>query len=173
MIIASGVFFVTIIKTPTSIVKQFDLEKFLPYCLKCSNCQICPVTDFSEDYTPTESFVYDIISSEDPLGNVNLWKCVSCHYCQDVCPFGLSPHNLFMEIKAASYSEGKSPSAVTSLIKSIVTTGRGFGVSTRTDKMREKLGLSPLTSNGAKDVLKLSEITGATKHIIIEKEEEQ
>jgi hypothetical protein len=78
-----------------------------------------------------------------------------------------------MEIKAAAYSEGKSPSAVNSLIKSIVTTGRGFGVSTRTDKMREKLGLPPLTSNGAKDVLKLAENTGATKHITIEKEKEE
>ncbi len=154
-----------LIHLPLSILKHFNLGDYLPFCLKCSNCQLCPITQFSHQYSSLNSFVYDIISSEDPLTNINLWKCVSCHSCENVCPYDISPNLLFLQLKETSFQAGKAPTQVVELVNQIIKTGRGFGVTPRTQRLRKNLSLSPLRSSHLMEIQLLIENTNVKKHL--------
>lgn len=148
------------IHVPIDILKQEKLEKYLPFCFKCSNCQFCPVTLFSEGYDPLESYVYDMISSLDPTTNPNLWKCAACHHCELVCPYGISPEKIILAFKEIAFAEGKAPKDVVDLVKQVSTTGRGFVVTQRTHRLRRDLGLLPLTDKQKFDVQQLAKRIG-------------
>lgn len=153
----------TLIHIPQLLWKEHGFTKLLPYCLECSNCQICPVTQFSSAYTVTSSYVYGMISSETPLDEIDVWKCVVCHSCENVCPFDISAGHLIEGFKIQAFKAGFAPTAVVELAKSIATTGRGFQVSARTNREREALGLPLLSVEDGDDYRQLSEITGLDK----------
>jgi heterodisulfide reductase subunit C len=144
------------IHVPIDILKQEKLEKYLPFCFKCSNCQLCPVTQFSEGYDPLNSYVYDMISSPDPSTNPNLWKCAACHYCEVVCPYGISPEKIIQAYKEKAYLEDKAPKDVSDLVNQVKTTGRGFVVTQRTHRLRKIYGLPPLTDTQKSEIHSLA-----------------
>jgi hypothetical protein len=58
----------------------------------------------------------------------------------------VNPAHVFLNLKELSFEQGLAPQGVTALIKTIITTGISFPVTSVTHRLREGLGLPPLTS---------------------------
>ena len=123
-------------------------------CFKCSVCAlVCPI-QYQEEYSPTQSYVYDLFTCDNVLANPNLWSCASCHKCTEICPQDVNPAHVFLNLKELSFEQGLAPQGVVALIKTIITTGLSFPVTSVTQRLREGLGLPPITST-AQEELKL------------------
>ncbi len=123
-------------------------------CFKCSVCAlVCPI-QYLEEYSPTQSYVYDLFTCDNVLANPNLWSCASCHKCTEICPQDVNPAHVFLNLKELSFEQGLAPQGVVALIKTIITTGLSFPVTSVTQRLREGLGLPPIAST-AQEELKL------------------
>jgi heterodisulfide reductase subunit C len=107
-------------------------------CFKCGVC--CVIRDHSchaqydAHFTSKYTFVYDCLGSRNPAGNPNIWLCVSCHKCEEICP----------------YEE----------IKQIVSTGYAFPLTRASSRQRDKLGLKSITPRSEEDLRRISVKTG-------------
>ncbi len=133
-------------------------------CFKCGVC--CVVRDHSchaqhdAHFNPKHTFVYDCLGSGDPAGNPNIWLCVSCHKCEELCPYEVSPVHIIESLKAQSFEEGRAHPMIVGEIKQIVSTGYAFPLTTASSRQREKLGLEALTQGSEEDLRRISEKTG-------------
>ena len=129
-------------------------------CFKCSVCAlVCPI-QYLEEYSPTQSYVYDLFTCDNVLANPNLWSCASCHKCAEICPQDVNPAHVFLNLKELSFEQGLAPQGVTALIKTIITTGISFPVTSVTQRLREGLGLPPLTSTAHEELKLIVKRTG-------------
>ena len=133
-------------------------------CFKCGVC--CVIRDHSchaqhdTQFDPRHTFVYDCLGSGDPAGNTNIWLCVSCHKCEELCPYEVSPVHIIESLKAQSFEEGRAHPMIVGEIKQIVSTGYAFPLTGSSSRQREKLGLEPLTQGSEDDLRRISEKTG-------------
>jgi heterodisulfide reductase subunit D len=62
-------------------------EKGISSCVGCGHCTyICPAAHYERNFTPrgtSESFLLH------GAGKIDLWSCLTCHACVDVCPEGV------------------------------------------------------------------------------------
>ena len=133
-------------------------------CFKCGVC--CVIRDHSchaqldAQFNPRQTYVYDCLGSGDPAGNQNIWLCVSCHKCEELCPYEVSPINVIESLKAQSFEEGQAHPMIVGEIKQIVSTGYAFPLTGASSRQREKLGLAALTQGSEEDLKRISEKTG-------------
>jgi len=116
------------------------------FCLKCGVCCIvethhCPI-QYDSKYNPTFTYVYDILSS--PVDNDALWQCVSCHKCEELCPYDVSPVHFIENIKSRAFKTGKAVEGIVNEIKSVIGSGYAFPVTDYSERQREELGLQPI-----------------------------
>ena len=129
-----------------SIIKAtFEDKKTSEICLKCGVCCIldthhCPVQHDSK-YHPKYTYVYDILGSNSPVDNENLWQCVSCHKCEELCPYEVSPVHFIEQVKAEAFKTGKAAEGIVSEIQSIIGSGYAFPVTDYSERQRKELGL--------------------------------
>jgi heterodisulfide reductase subunit C len=137
-----------------------ERQPLVERCFKCSVCAlVCPI-QYLEEYSPTQSYVYDLFTCDNALANPNLWSCASCHKCTEICPQDVNPARVFLNLKELSFEQGLAPQTVTSLIKTIVTTGSSFPVTSVTERLREQLGLEPFTVTAQEDLKLIVAKTG-------------
>jgi len=133
-------------------------------CFKCGVC--CVIKDHSchaqydAHFNPKYTFVYDCLGSEDPAGNPNIWLCVSCHICEEICPYEVSPVQIIESLKAQSFEEGRAHPMIVGEIKQIVSTGYAFPLTKASSRQREKLGLKAITQRSEEVLRKISVKTG-------------
>jgi heterodisulfide reductase subunit C len=133
-------------------------------CFKCAVC--CVIKDHSchaqygAHFNPKHTFVYDCFGSRDPAGNSNIWLCVSCHKCEEICPYEVSPAHIIESLKAQSFEEGRAHPMIVSEIKQIVSTGYAFPLTRASSRQREKLGLEAITPRSEEDLRRISVKTG-------------
>lgn len=137
------------------------LERSAEICFKCGVC--CTIPGYScpaqyNGYTPRETFVYDCLSHAEPTGNPALWVCVSCHKCEEMCPYDVSPVQFIEAMKESALEEGKAPEAITGEIRQVLETGFAFPITGRTTRDRAKHGLTPIEPVG--DLMHIAEKTG-------------
>ena len=114
--------------------------------MKCGVCCIiethhCPV-QYDSRYSPVFTYVYDVLSS--PMGNDALWQCVSCHKCEELCPYDVSPVHFIEYTKACEFKNGKAIEEIVNEIKSVIGTGYAFRVTDYSERQREELGLKQI-----------------------------
>lgn len=133
-------------------------------CFKCGVC--CVVRDHSchaqhdFNFNPRHTFVYDCLGSGDPTGNQNIWLCVSCHKCKELCPYEVSPVHVIESLKAQSFEEGRAHPMIVGEINQIISTGYAFPLTGASSRQREKLGLAALEKWSEQDLARISEKTG-------------
>ena len=133
-------------------------------CFKCGVC--CVIGDHSchaqhdTQFNPKNTFVYNCLGSTNPVSNPNLWLCVSCHKCEELCPYEVSPVHIIESLKAQAFDEGRAHPMIVGEIKQIITTGYAFPITGASSRQREKMGLDALTQTSLQDLNSISKKTG-------------
>lgn len=115
---------------------------------------------FDKQFTPTYTFVYDCLISEKPADNTNIWLCVSCHKCEETCPYEVAPISFIEVMKEEALRKGVVHPTVAAELQQIVTTGYAFPLTPTTDRLRQGLGLATLQPRGVEDLKIVAMETG-------------
>lgn len=130
----------------------FDLD-MLERCYRCAACvDDCPVVKINPDFEPNR-IIGDIIDGKmkEQLSGPDIWRCVSCYTCYELCPQKFGMNRVFETMKNLAYSNQITPEGMGGSIKMLLDTGR-LGEPTA---MRKKLRLPELPPSGSEDLKKL------------------
>ena len=132
-------------KTPHGIKETAEI------CLQCGVCCVvkgysCPV-QYDPQFTPTQTYIYDCLGHDKPSENKNIWQCVSCHKCEEMCPYEVSPLEFIESMKEQALQEGSAPKSILGELEQVISTGYAFPITTSTIRLRESLGLDPVKEN--------------------------
>jgi heterodisulfide reductase subunit C2 len=133
-------------------------------CLKCGVCynvaHSCHVMYDHTHFNPRYTFVYDCLASEKGASNPNIWMCVSCHKCEETCPYDVSPIHFIEALKGEALSVGFVHPTIRSEVTQVLATGFAFPLSGATERQRQALNLKPLPAKPLSDLTKIAEKTG-------------
>ena len=131
-------------------------------CFMCGVCCAVPEygcpAQYGSRFTPRHTYVYDCLAAERPSSNPSIWLCVSCHKCEELCPYEVSPIRFIETMKQVALEEGAAPDVATAEIEQVVNTGYAFPVTPNTARHREELGLEPIQPTG--ELKRIAEATG-------------
>jgi len=134
------------------IIKEIpELQK----CFQCGTCvSSCPAKIFSGDFSPREFILECLHGLQNNTMNDNLWKCLTCHNCNERCPQDVNPYEVVVKLKNIALREGlTSPEkreAAISAFNHLIETGCAYPVSELTEKRREELGLDKIRNDDVK-----------------------
>jgi heterodisulfide reductase subunit C len=111
-------------------------------------------------FNPRYTFVYDCLASEKGASNPNLWMCVSCHKCEETCPYDVSPVHFIEALKGKALEVGFVHPTVRAEVAQVVDTGFAFPFSGATERQRQALNLKTLPAKPLGDLAKIAEKTG-------------
>lgn len=132
------------------IAASFDIS-LLTKCNSCQACKDdCPVCKVDPTFQPTE-IIEDLVAGklDDVLGDSQLWKCLECYTCKELCHSEIGMANTFRKLKELSAEAGHGPESVAAAYKTFLETGT---LGKPKESARKKLGLDPLPASGG-DVL--------------------
>jgi heterodisulfide reductase subunit C len=134
-------------------------------CLKCAVCCVikeygCPA-HYGSKYNPKETYVYDVLSHQSPTENQGIWTCVSCHKCEEMCPYEVSPINFIERTKQEALKKGKALSSIYEEIVQVITTSFAFPITSNTIRLRKNNNLPELVIIDELNVI--AEKTGLSK----------
>ncbi|GEM_PF-740238 len=92
----------------------------------------------------------------------NVWDCLLCYICDDVCPADIGIALLITHLRYRSALEGDAPGRFKRGAASFLKEGRGFPKGPRTARSREDLGL-PEMGNGDRAMRELGKIVSRTR----------
>ena len=155
-----------VLNTPYKRSTLHGLEEAAEICFQCGVC--CTIPGYScpaqyNGYTPTETYVYDCLDNPQREMNPALWVCVSCHKCEEMCPYEVSPIAFIESMKETAIKKGNIPDLIVGEIEQVLETGLAFPLSSRTTRDREKLELPPLKTTGELSII--AEKTGLLRII--------
>ncbi|MHB1340905.1 MAG: heterodisulfide reductase-related iron-sulfur binding cluster [Coriobacteriia bacterium] len=117
---------------------------------KCVNCQACkddcPVCKVDPTYQPTE-IIERLLRGEidEVLGDSQLWKCLECYTCQEMCHSRIGMADTFRKLKELAIAAGSGPEQVAAAYQTFQKTGM---LGAPRESARKKLGLEPLPASG-------------------------
>lgn len=117
---------------------------------KCSSCQACkddcPVCKIDPAFQPTE-IISALVRGEidEVVADGELWKCLECYTCQEMCPSRIGMAEVFRILKGIAIRSGSGPESVVSAYETFLTTG---ALGAPRESARKKLGLQPLPKGG-------------------------
>jgi len=137
-------------------------------CLKCGVC--CNVANschvmYDRKFNPRYTFVYDCLASEKGASNQNIWLCVSCHKCEETCPYEVSPVHFIEALKGEALDCGSIHPMIRSEVSQIVSTGFAFPITGATERQRQSLKLKPLSGQAAADLGRITDKTGLASRL--------
>lgn len=127
--------------------KHFQNLNFsLNYCIQCSTCSGgCPVAKLTNgNYNPRKIIEAALLGLKEKLITMqepNVWLCVTCQRCVELCPQGVKLTELFDSIKNYCVSNGSIPEAYKSQASMIFKTGMAIPFSDQILQRRKKLHL--------------------------------
>ena len=133
---------------------RFSLDS----CRDCGLCsQSCPSTRHG-GIDPHE-VVRGLI---DGRPEEDVWDCLLCYICDDVCPVGIHLPLLITHLRYRSAISGEAPQRFVRGAKSFLKEGRGFPAGPRTAKLRKEMGL-PEMQNGDRAMRELGKVVSRTR----------
>ena len=71
------------------------------YCVECRKCSsACPVTRVYGKFSPASIVERSLLSLEDEIiYSYDIWKCLSCGICEEICPSGVDFLSFMKEIR--------------------------------------------------------------------------
>lgn len=131
-----------------------DLE-MMRQCLACSACKDdCPASKISDQaWKPHEIFQKILAGKLDEvLCSVELWKCLDCYTCSELCGQGIGMNRFFRQLREMALARGTAPESVKAAIELFSQTG---AVAKGSAAARKKLGLSELKPRSNEELAKL------------------
>jgi heterodisulfide reductase subunit C len=148
---------------------SLKLKDAAEICLKCGVCCVisghsCHV-QYDERFNARQTYVYDCLGSEDPVENTNIWLCVSCHKCEEICPYEVSPVKFIEAMKAEAFRRNLIHPVMLGEVENILSSGFAFPITSSAERQRERLGLEPLQTAVADELRLIAEKTGFSRSI--------
>ena len=155
--------------------ESISMKEASEICLKCGTCCVvrahfCHI-QYDEQFDAKNTYVYNCLDSEEPAENPNIWMCVSCHKCEEICPYEVSPIRFIEAMKSRALELGIAHPMILGEVENILSTGYAFPLTRSSKRQREQLGLDPLVEGAAEDILSIAEKTGLRKKLQRSKEE--
>jgi heterodisulfide reductase subunit C len=151
-----------------------ELKEAAEICLECGVCCVVKAhschAQYDRQFNPTYTYVYDCLSNESPTENPNIWECVSCHKCEEVCPYDVSPLRFIEAMKAKAFEEGNAHPMILGEVENIVSTGFAFPITPSSRRQREQLGLDPIEKKAEKELILIARKTGIFERLRMEDE---
>ena len=140
-----------VLNIPYSVETPHGIKETAEICLQCGVCCVvkgysCPV-QYDAQFKPTQTYVYDCLGHDKPSANLNIWQCVSCHKCEEMCPYEVSPLDFIESMKEQALHEGVAPDAILGELEQVISTGYAFPITPSSMRQRERLGLDPVKIN--------------------------
>jgi heterodisulfide reductase subunit C len=135
------------------LAEHFDVS-LLGKCYSCQACKDdCPVCKVDISFKPTE-IIGDLVRGdiEKVLQGDQLWKCLECYTCQELCHSDIGMADTFRKLKERAIEAGSGPESVTGAYASFLEDGV---LGKPRASARKKLGLAPLPATGGDAVAKL------------------
>ena len=133
--------------------EHFDVA-LLGTCYSCQACKDdCPVCKVDPNYQPTE-IIGELIRGnlDEVLAETQLWKCLECYTCQEMCHSRIGMADTFRKLKELAMAEGSGPDAVAAAYDEFLKSGV---LGKPRESARKKLGLEPLPPTGGDAVSRL------------------
>ena len=130
----------------------FDLPSVIK-CYECGACvNDCPVVKVNPEFNPNE-IIGKLLSGEleAVLESHNIWRCVDCYTCYELCPQKMGMNKIFDKLKHIAIEKGKLPKGYSASIEMFRKEGR-LGEPT---SVRKKLKLPEPPKSGAEELKKL------------------
>lgn len=138
--------------------ERLALRFSLDTCRDCGLCsKACPSTRHG-GIDPRE-LVRGLLAGDN---DENVWDCLLCYICDDVCPVGINLPLLITHLRYRSALEGEAPQRFVRGAKAFLKEGRGFPAGPRTVKVREEMGL-PEMQNGDRAMRELGKVVSRTR----------
>jgi heterodisulfide reductase subunit B len=125
--------------------------------VKCDACQACkddcPVCKLDPTFQPNE-IIADLLAGrlDEVIAEGQLWKCVECYTCQEMCHSRIGMAGVFRQLKELALERGAGPEAVSAAYAEFMKTG---ALGKPKESARKKLGLEPLPAAGGDAVARL------------------
>lgn len=141
------------------------LEKHpkIEVCLKCNTCALVDPVIYAKDFSPTNTFINNVFSASEPDKNPNIWLCVSCHKCEEICPYEVKPIEVIEALKEEAFEKGHAPEAIKEEINQVLTTGYAFPIFQSLayiNRIRTQFGLKMLGERKVDEIKKIARKTG-------------
>lgn len=144
----------------------YDKKEFYQ-CLGCAICTgSCPAVRVLESYKPPREIIlrYILFGEENEvLDNPDIWACTTCHTCQARCPHDIRISGLLTHVMNLAARRGNIPKALRESIKLMDETGWSVQATSRSNRVREELGLKPLERPKVKDIQEIFREAGLDK----------
>lgn len=127
-------------------------------CYQCGACVgDCPAAKYSDNFNPRIIMLQTLLGMENDLINENsiIWECTNCFTCYERCPQDVKPIEVIIALKNMVHEKNLSPNNVTSIIKSVMETGRTVVLNDTAKRRRAELGLPPLAEMPIDDIAAL------------------
>jgi heterodisulfide reductase subunit B len=137
----------------SELAASFDVS-LLAKCASCQACKDdCPVCKIDPAFQPTV-IIERLMRGEldEVLAEGELWKCVECFTCQEMCHSRIGMADTFRALKELAVAKGQGPEAVAAAYATFRKTGT---LGTPKEGARKKLGLSPLPPTGGNDLARV------------------
>ena len=133
--------------------EHFDVG-LLGKCYACQACKDdCPVCKIDTAFQPTEIIGELVRGNIDAvIADGNLWKCLECYTCQELCHSDIGMAETFRTLKELAIAQGAGPTSVTDSYAIFLETGT---LGKPKEGARKKLGLEPLPLGGGDAVARL------------------
>ncbi|NTW28608.1 MAG: hypothetical protein HGA39_04510 [Coriobacteriia bacterium] len=135
------------------IAQNFDVA-LLGKCFNCSACKDdCPVCKVDTTFKPTE-IIGQVLRGEidQVIEDGQIWKCVECYTCQELCHSGIGMAETFRKLKELAIAASKGPESVPQSYKMFMETGT---LGKPRESARKKLGMGPLPASGGDAMARL------------------
>ncbi len=132
------------------LASAFDVS-LLAKCDSCRACKDdCPVCKIDPEFQPTE-IIGDLIRGhlDGVLADGQLWKCLECYTCQEMCHSRIGMADTFRKLKELAMAAGSGPESVSAAYQTFLKTGL---LGSPRESARRKLGLEPLPASGGESL---------------------
>ncbi|MHA1728476.1 MAG: 4Fe-4S dicluster domain-containing protein [Promethearchaeota archaeon] len=124
-----------------------ELTQEIPDLLKCYQCGTCvagcTANKYGGAYSPRQKILAASYGQKDILSE-ELWKCVACNNCNELCPQEVNPYDVLLKLKNITYRMGLVDESYAGAEELLINTGRILAVSAGTQSRRKRYGLKEL-----------------------------
>jgi heterodisulfide reductase subunit C len=132
---------------------HFDVS-LLGTCYACQACKDdCPVCKVDPSFQPNEIIAALLAGRLDEvIADGQLWKCLECYTCQEMCPSRIGMAETFRQLKELAMVAGAGPESVAAAYAEFLKSG---ALGAPRESARRKLGMGPLPEGGGDAVARL------------------
>jgi len=131
-------------------------EKGVPHCYQCSRCtSVCPTALVTDDFNPRQIILHLLLDeSIDELEDEAIWKCVTCHSCEEACPKGVKVAGIIHDLRNQAFLRGKAPRAYLTNVGLLLRSGLVANMG-GVDRVRKQVGLEMPRTPDLEELMKL------------------